>query len=51
MTAPYCDPLRLPDNGWHAFLLRRTSKEPAVTGWMAQSAGRAAAGWRRLRAG
>ena len=33
MTAPYCDPLRLLDNGWHVFPLRRGSKEPAVAGW------------------
>ena len=51
MTARYCDPLRLHDNGRHAFPPRRNSKEPVITGWMAQSAGRAAASWRRLRAG
>ena len=51
MTAPYCDPLRLLDNGWHAFPLRRNSKEPAIKCLAARSAGRTAASWRRLRAG
>ena len=51
MTASYCGPLRLPDNGWHAFALRRNSKEPAIKCMAARSAGRAAASWRRLRAG
>ena len=33
MTSSYCDPLRLHDNGWHTFPLRRNSKEPAIKGW------------------
>jgi hypothetical protein len=31
--APYCDPLRLLDQGWHVFPLKPGGKLPAVSGW------------------
>jgi hypothetical protein len=31
--APFCDPQRLLDNGWHPVPLQRVSKGPAVSGW------------------
>ncbi|MBI0535678.1 hypothetical protein D9599_08840 [Roseomonas sp. KE2513] len=34
-ATPYCDPLRLLDQGWHIFPLKPGAKLPAVNGWNA----------------
>jgi hypothetical protein len=32
-SVPYCDPLRLADQGWHVFPLKPGTKVPAIVGW------------------